>query len=98
MDISSKKLSDFGVKKKFILFVGTLQPRKNIARLIEAMSLLPKTLQGEYQLVIIGKKGWLYEDILSAPVKYNVEDSVLFLDYVSDNDLPHFYKNASVFV
>lgn len=98
MEKSSKKLSEFGVTKKYILFVGTLQPRKNIAKLIEAFSILPEQLRDEYQLVVIGKKGWLYEEILSAPKKYNVDQSVVFLDYVSDEDLPQFYENAEVYV
>lgn len=96
-----KKLSDlegFGVKGNYVLFVGTLQPRKNIVRLIESFAMLPDDIRSKYQLVIVGKKGWLYEEILSAPKKLNIEEKVLFLDYVSDNDLPSFYKNADVFV
>jgi glycosyltransferase involved in cell wall biosynthesis len=95
---SEKELSEFGVNKKFILFVGTLQPRKNISRLIEAFSKLSDNLKDEHQLVVIGKKGWLYEDILSSPEKFHVSDKVLFLDYVSDDDLPNFYKKAELFV
>lgn len=95
---SSLKLKEFGIKHDFILFVGTLQPRKNIAKLIQAFSILPKTIQDAHQLVIIGKKGWLYDDILIAPKQFGVEDNVLFLDYVSDEDLPLFYRNAKVFV
>lgn len=95
---SSKSPKDYGVEKNFILFVGTLQPRKNIAKLIEAFSLLPKDLLERNELVIIGKKGWLYEDILAAPQKYGVESSVKFLDFVSDEDLPGFYKKAEVYV
>lgn len=97
MKVNSKNLSEFGINKKFVLFVGTLQPRKNIERLIEAFSKLPQQLK-DYQLVIVGKKGWLFEPILEAPKKYGVEENVLFLDYVSDNDLPNFYSNAEVFV
>lgn len=90
----------YGIKGEYILFVGTLQPRKNIVRLIEAFSrvsrssLIPNTLS----LIIIGKKGWLYEEILYAPKKFNVENRVKFLDFVPDEDLPSFYKNAVCFV
>lgn len=98
MEQAHSDLKNFGITKKFILFVGTLQPRKNISRLIEAFSILPQTLQKEYQLIIVGKKGWLYEDILNAPKKYGVEKDTLFLDYVKDHDLPQFYRNAEVFV
>ena len=98
MDDLNKK---FGIKRDYILFVGTLQPRKNIERLIEAFSKLnPEKLKlkDSLQLVIVGKRGWLYEDILKAPEKYNVQDNVKFLDFVEDNDLPSLYKNALCFV
>lgn len=98
MESPSKDLSEFGVTKKFVLYVGTLQPRKNIVRLIEAFSLLPEEIRQNYQLIIIGKKGWLYEEILQAPEKFKVADRVLFLDYVKDEDLPGFYKKAEAFV
>lgn len=84
----------YGVEGRYILFVGTLQPRKNIIRLVEAFS----RLKNDIQLVVIGKKGWLYEEILESPKKYGVEDRVRFLDSVTDEDLPAFYKNAVCFV
>ncbi|MBI2025951.1 MAG: glycosyltransferase family 4 protein, partial [Candidatus Levybacteria bacterium] len=92
MDDLRKK---FGIDKNYILFVGTLQPRKNIVKLIEAFS---KIERENLILVIVGKKGWLYEDILSAPQKFNVSDRVKFLDFVQDQDLPSLYKNALCFV
>ena len=91
MDEIGKK---YGISKNYVLFVGTLQPRKNIARLIEAFS----KLESKVELVIIGKKGWLYAEILAAPKKYGIEEKVKFLDSVTDEDLPCFYKNAICFV
>ncbi|OGH39284.1 MAG: hypothetical protein A3B44_02265 [Candidatus Levybacteria bacterium RIFCSPLOWO2_01_FULL_38_21] len=85
----------FGIDKEFILFVGTLQPRKNLERLIEAFCLLKKK---DLQLIVIGKRGWMYEAILEAPKKYRVEDKVLFLENVTDEELPVFYQNALCFV
>lgn len=91
--------SKFGIKKDYILFVGTLQPRKNISRLIEAFSqVLKKDEYKELQLVIVGKKGWQYEEILEAPQKHGVTDSVKFLDFVSDEDLSLLYQNAICYV
>ena len=84
----------FGIEKEYILFVGTIQPRKNIIRLIEAFVKLDKNLQ----LVIVGKKGWQYEEILEVPKKLGVSDKVLFIDSASDEDLPSFYKSAKMFV
>ncbi len=92
---SMKDLEEnFGIEGKYILFVGTLQPRKNIVKLIEAFS----KLDSDLKLVIIGKKGWQYEEILNAPEKYGVADRVIFLHNVGDEDLPSFYKNAEMFV
>lgn len=86
----------------FILFVGTLQPRKNISRLIEAFARIKNHEQTkdnkDLKLVIIGKKGWLYEDILAAPQKHGVENSVKFLENVTDDELTIFYKNALCYV
>ncbi len=94
----------YNISDNFVLFVGTLQPRKNISRLIEAFALLleSKKLHAEYQddlqLVIIGKKGWLYEEILNAPQKYGVQDKVRFLEGINDDELKIFYKNALCYV
>lgn len=99
-DLRMNELKEkFGISTPYILFVGTLQPRKNISKLIEAFSLIinHKSSIGDLSLVIVGKKGWQFEDILNAPKKYNVEDRVKFLDSVSDEDLPGFYKNALCF-
>jgi glycosyltransferase involved in cell wall biosynthesis len=94
--------SKYQVSDKFILFVGTLQPRKNIVRLIEAFSKLENKDQGigisDLQLVIIGKRGWQYEEILAAPEKLGVSDSVKFLENVPDVDLDVFYQHALVYV
>jgi len=91
MDEIGKK---YGIRSDYILFVGTLQPRKNIACLIEAFSKLNKP---DLDLVIVGKKGWKFEEILAAPKKYGVGNKVKFLDSVPDGDLPSFYKNAVCF-
>jgi len=84
----------YAIKKDFVLYVGTLQPRKNVIRLIEAFS----KLKNDVELVIVGRKGWLYEEILEAPKKYKIENKVKFLESVPDEDLPSFYENALCFV
>jgi glycosyltransferase involved in cell wall biosynthesis len=89
--------------KPFILFVGTLQPRKNIERLIEAFSLVVRSLPSRSNspkppdLVIAGNKGWMYDEILSAPAKFGVLDKVKFLGYTKEDDLPALYSGALVF-
>ena len=86
--------SKYQIARNYILSVGTLQPRKNYVRLIEAFSSLKDK---NVQLVIVGKKGWLYEEILEAPKKYGVDGRVQFLDFVPDEKLPGLYKHAVCF-
>lgn len=96
----SKVIKEYNISKNYILSVGTLQPRKNYVRLIEAFAgFLKKNKQrfGEIDLVIVGKKGWLYEEILAAPSKFGIASRVKFLDFVADPDLASLYENALCF-
>ncbi len=94
--------SKYHISDNYILFVGTLQPRKNIVRLIEAFSKLGTGDEGQgtrdLELVIIGRKGWQYEEILAAPEKFGVEDRVKFLENIQDDELTVFYKHALCYV
>lgn len=87
----------YNLSKNYFLFVGTLQPRKNITRLVEAFSVISKKNE-DLQLVIVGRKGWKYDEILLSPEKYEVKDKVIFLDFVPDEDLPSLYANAISYV
>ncbi|MCX6817083.1 MAG: glycosyltransferase family 1 protein [Candidatus Beckwithbacteria bacterium] len=96
----------YSLPGKYILFVGTVQPRKNLVRLIEAFSkLITHPVCGHLphrvwngDLVIVGKLGWMYEEILAAPKKYKVEKRVKFIGRVAEADLAAVYKMAQVFV
>lgn len=81
--------------ERYILNVGTVQPRKNVERLIEAYGLLGD-LARDVPLVIAGKRGWMAEPIYAAVQKYNLDNRVQFLDFVSDQDLPTLYSGALV--
>lgn len=85
------------INKPYILYVGTIQPRKNIERLIKAFSQLTK-INNLIRLVIAGKKGWLHDDIFASAIKYGVHDKVSFLGFVDDNTKSWLYKNASLFI
>ena len=78
----------YNIRGEYVLFVGTVQPRKNLRRLIEAFS---KVGGEDTQLVIAGKPGWSFEDIYSAPSDFGVARRVQFLGHVSDQDLPALY-------
>jgi len=86
---------ELGITKNYLLFVGTIQPRKNLQRLIEAFS---KIKNKEIELVLAGKPGWLYEDIYDAPKKLGILERVKFIGHVRDEQLPSLYSGASVFV
>jgi len=102
----------YNLPKNYLLFVGTVQPRKNLARLIEAFAKLfhpvptrtvpvgkpTETVLNGIDLVIAGKLGWMYEEILSAPKKFKVSQRVKFIGRVADPDLAAVYKMAQVFV
>lgn len=87
----------YKIRGDFILFVGTIQPRKNLERLVEAFKLLLFDYSGPLSLVLAGKKGWMYDKILTAPKRFGVGDKVKFLGHVPDSDLVALYHGARVF-
>lgn len=96
--IVKETLDKYKLKPGYILSVGTLEPRKNIAKLIESYAQLDKQLQDKHPLVIVGKRGWFYEEIFAAIEKNKLKEKVKFLEYVPFSDLPAIYNGASVFV
>lgn len=80
----------------FILSVGTLQPRKNIIRLIQAFAPLAAR-QPDLSLVIAGGRGWKYQQILAEPARLQIAGRVHFTGFVADADLPTLYSAAEVF-
>ncbi|HSH05402.1 MAG TPA: glycosyltransferase family 1 protein [Anaerolineae bacterium] len=87
-----------GLPEQFILHVGTLQPRKNIPLLIDAFALLRRRGQigGDVGLVLVGGKGWLYDEIFAKVEQYQLEKMVRFTGYVSDEALPLWYNSATL--
>jgi glycosyltransferase involved in cell wall biosynthesis len=87
----------YNLNYPFILYVGTLEPRKNIPTLLKAFYKLKK--QGiKHKLVITGKKGWKYKSIFETIEKLNLQKDVIFTGYVPDEDLPALYNAADLFV
>jgi glycosyltransferase involved in cell wall biosynthesis len=85
-----------GLPPEYILFVGTLEPRKNVVRLVEAFAALKK--RGvPHKLVIAGGKGWLYEPIFAAVERLELQGDVAFPGYVSRKELPLWYNGAALF-
>ncbi len=94
-----KILTKYNLPNNFILFIGTLEPRKNLVRLIEAYHLLnQKSKIKNQKLVIVGKKGWFYQEIFNKVKELKLENEIIFTGYVPDEDLPYLYKAATCFV
>lgn len=92
----------YGLASSYLLYVGTLQPRKNLVRLIDAFAELCRMegagLAPYLQLVLAGKKGWLYQDIFERGRELGVEARIVFPGFVPDADLAALYSGASLFV
>ena len=80
---------------RFVLHVGTLQPRKNIPVLLKAMARLDDPA---IKLVLVGGKGWLYDDIFQQVQALGLAERVIFTGYVPDDDLPLWYNAAELLV
>lgn len=91
--VSVKK--KYGINGSFILYWGTLQPRKNLSRLIEAFSTLE---QSRLKLVICGKKGWLYDQILEQSQRLGISDRVIFTGFAPNEDIPALIKSSRAFI
>lgn len=88
----------YGLKPgQFVLFVGTLEPRKNVPALLRAYRGL---LERGYKqkLAIVGRRGWMYDDIFTAVKNLELGNDVVFTGYVHEGELPHLYNGASMFV
>jgi glycosyltransferase involved in cell wall biosynthesis len=91
----TKKLN---LPEKYILFVGTKEPRKNISGLLDALIYLWEEKKEKYNLVLVGPKGWLYNNIDEKTNKYQQISNVQMTGYLTDTELFTAYKNASLFV
>ena len=82
--------------QEYILSVCNLQPRKNLVRLIKAYKKMKKEYNTSEKLVIVGKKAWMFNDILQEALDNN--EDIIFTDYVSERDLVRLYNAARCFV
>lgn len=101
--IDDKNLKEEELREKFhlgddryILTVGNLQPRKNLSRLIQAFVQWKKKTNDKAKLVIVGKKAWMYTEILQTVTEYKSE--IVLTDYISEYDLIRLYNCATCFI
>ncbi len=92
-EIAYKKVK----KEDYILYIGTLEPRKNVEGIIRAFAIL-KSKGFKHKLVLAGKKGWKYHSIFRLIGKLNLKNDVIYKGYVSDAEKADLYRRASLFV
>ncbi|MCM8819320.1 MAG: glycosyltransferase family 4 protein [Candidatus Omnitrophica bacterium] len=88
----------YKIDKPYILYVGNFYPHKNIKGLLKAFLIFLKEFSKSYKLVIIAKKNKFFKDIYRYAKEIKVSDYVIFLDFVSDEELVYFYNFADIFV
>ena len=92
-----KLLKKHYIKKPYILSVGTIEPRKNHLKLIQAYAKLKPEFQTKFDLVIVGKKGWHYEKVFQIINKMKLNKKIHFIDYASDTEVIGLYSQAKLF-
>jgi len=87
----------YGVRAPYFLYVGTIEPRKNLARTLRAFARVAPSLP-QHQLVLVGDLGWKYEEVLAEARRPDLAHRVLLPGYVPEEDLPLLYSHALAFV
>jgi alpha-1,3-rhamnosyl/mannosyltransferase len=87
-----------GLPSQYILFLGNLEPRKNLPRLMAAYQSLPQSLRRGYPLVIAGAKGWGTEEVKKTLLSFRRDEKPIFTGYIPQSLLPSLYRGASLFV
>lgn len=87
----------YKLPERVILYVGVLEPRKNLLMLVRAFKkLVHRGLP--HSLAIVGRKGWMYEELFRSITRLELQDRIIFTGYVPEEELPLFYNIADVFV
>jgi len=96
-ELLTKVKEKYGIDKEYFLYLGTLEPRKNLVRLVQAYA-AAKREKAEFPcLVLAGGKGWMYEEIFRTVQTLGLEQDVLFTGYVADEEVPVLMAGAFAF-
>lgn len=92
-------LNKYNINEKgYLLCIATLEPRKNFPLLLNAYVELRKELKIDRKLVIVGRKGWRFDEIFRILIDNKLENEVLFTGFVEEKELPYIYKGAYCFI
>lgn len=87
----------YKINGPYVLFIGTLEPRKNVPRLIQAFARLAQQFPDE-RLVIVGMKGWHYDEIFTLTSELGLNDKVRFTGFVDEADKPAILRGSDIFI
>lgn len=88
----------YSLPNYYLLYVGTIEPRKNIPFLLESFAMAKKRYKFPHKLVIAGAKGWKYNPVYDFIQKNKLERDVIFTGFIENEDLPAIYAGATVFL
>ncbi len=89
----------YKLPEKYFLFTGVLSPRKNLIRILKAFSILKQEkAYNKYKLIIVGRKGWLYEGIFTQVKKLCLQDEVSFIDHIPEEHFSVLYHCAEIYL
>ena len=103
IDPTEKKKAQNNLKRKgvegdYLLFVGTIEPRKNLKNVLRSLEILKKQFNYKGKLVVAGMKGWMSEDTNDLIERYGLKQDVILLGYLTNDELRFLYNNASLFM
>ncbi len=91
----------YNISGNYLLYIGTLHPRKNLVRLVKAFQMALSSLsppENSLKLVIAGQKGWLYDEIFAQVQQLGLTEQVIFPGYLANKDKPALLSGALVYV
>lgn len=91
-------IDKYDLPETYVLFTGTLEPRKNLINLLRAFEIVVQKVDIDVQLLIIGRRGWLFDQTLEYARNSVCRERIRFLGYVDDEDMPYLYSLSTVFV
>jgi glycosyltransferase involved in cell wall biosynthesis len=95
---SAETRKRLGIGDDFLLFVGTVEPRKNLATLLQAFEAIQRSCPQPLQLVIAGRRGWLVDHLVQSLERSPYADQIILTGYLPDEDLCALYSSCAVFI
>jgi len=97
VDRIDRVVERYKLTRPYLLYIGTIEPRKNLTRLVAAFALLAQSFP-MHTLVIAGMKGWMYQELFETVTKLRLDSRVIFTGFIAEEDKPYLIAGAEAFV